>query len=111
MDDNVGTVIQRVLDIGAEKGVVDDDHDAIAMCHGRHVADIHQAEGRVAWALNPDQLGFIRSDQLGNVDFDAGRERNLNPVGRSHLGEVSMSSTVDVRNGDHMRACSERLKD
>lgn len=77
-------------------------------CNGTYV---HQAKGGIAGALNPYQLCLVRPDQLGNVDFNAGRKSNLNAVCCCDLGEVAMSAAVDIRDRDNMGALCERLKD
>ena len=40
--DNVGAVVQRVLDVGREEGVVNDDHDAVVVRDRGNRSDIHQ---------------------------------------------------------------------
>lgn len=47
VDDDVGAVIERVLDVGGEEGVVDDDKDAVLVGDGSHFADVDEGEGGV----------------------------------------------------------------
>lgn len=67
--DNVGAVVERVLHIWAEEGIVDDDEDAVLVRDGGDFSDIDEGEGRVGGGFDPDEFGF-RADQLGDVDFD-----------------------------------------
>lgn len=55
--DEVGTVVQGVLDIGAHEGVVNNNHDAVLVGNVGNGTDVHQAEGGVGGGLNPDELG------------------------------------------------------
>ena len=95
VDDNVGAKVERVLDVGREEGVVDDDLDAAFVSLGDDLADVYQAEGRVAGGLNPDEAGVV-GDVLGDVDLDLRREGDLDAVRLGDLGEVSVGATVDV---------------
>lgn len=110
VDDDIGTVVERVLDVGAQEGVVDNDQDATLMGSGSNRADIHKAEGRVAGSLDPHELGGI-GDVLTDVNLDLGSEGDLDTVGLGDLGEVSVGATVDIGDGDDMGASSERLED
>lgn len=89
-------MVERVLNVGAEEGVIDHNHDAISVGHGGDVSNVNQAQGRIARAFDPYQLGLIRADELGYVDFDAGRESDLNAMGCSDLCEVAMRTAVDI---------------
>lgn len=55
--DEVGTVVQGILDIGAHECVVDNNHDAVLVGNVGNDTDVHQAEGGVGGGLNPDKLG------------------------------------------------------
>ena len=111
MDYNVGTVIEGVLNVWAQEGVVHHDHDPMAVGDGGHGANVDETQGRVARALNPDELSLVRPNQLGDVEFDARRESHLDAVGGGHLGEVAVRAAVDVRDGYHVRSRSKRLQD
>lgn len=110
MDDNVGTVVEWVLDVWGEEGVVDNNHDAVLVGLVGNSADIDQAESWVGWSLDPDELG-LWSDVLGEVDLDLWGEGHLDVVCLGDLGEVSVGSSVDVGNRDNVGACSQRLED
>lgn len=45
------------------------------------------------------------------MQLDAGREGDMHAVGGSHLGEVSVSSTVDIGDRDDVGSGRERLED
>ncbi|KAF7558936.1 hypothetical protein G7046_g5226 [Stylonectria norvegica] len=92
------------------EGVVDDDEDAALVGLGHDGADVDQAQGRVARALDPDQACLV-SDVLRDVDLDLGGEGNLDAVGLGDLGEVTVGATVDVGHGDDVGAGGEALED
>lgn len=96
MNDNVCTMVQWILDIGAQKGIVYDHHYSVRMSHACNIPNIDQAQRRVARAFNPDQLCFIRPDELGNVDFEARRECDLNAMRSCNLGEISVCTAINV---------------
>lgn len=77
---NVGAVVERVLDVRGEEGVVDDDHYAVVVGDGGDSADVDEGERRVGGRLDPDQFGF-RFDHLGDFDLNGGREGDLDAVG------------------------------
>lgn len=66
MDDDVGTVVERVLDVGAEEGIIDNDHDAVLVRYGCDVTDINKGECWVGRRLDPNEFRLVRSDQLCN---------------------------------------------
>jgi hypothetical protein len=110
VDDDVGAVLERVLDVGGEEGVVNDDHDAGAVGDVGDGADVDEREGGVGGRLDPDELG-VGGDQGLDVDLDAGGEGDLDAVGGGDLCEVTVGAAVDVGDGDDMAAGCERLQD
>lgn len=42
VDDDVGAVVERVLHVGAQEGVVDHDHDAVLVGDGGDFADVDE---------------------------------------------------------------------
>lgn len=111
VDDDVGSMVKRILDVRAQESVVHHNLDAMLVSNGRNGANINEAQGRVGRGLDPDEPGLARADQLGHVGLDGGREGDLDAVGGRDLGEVSVSAAVDVRDGDDVRAAGERLED
>ena len=67
MDDNVGTMIQRILDVWTQKGVIHNNHDPMSVCNGCNVSNVYQTQGRIAGTLDPNQLGIFWSDELFDV--------------------------------------------
>lgn len=110
MNNDIGTMVERVLDVGAQEGVVDNDQDATLMGGSSNGADIHKAEGRVAGGLDPHELGGI-GDVLADVNLDLRGEGDLDTVGLGDLGEVSVGAAVDVGDGDDVGTSGERLED
>lgn len=96
VDDDVGAVVERVLHVGAQEGVIDHDHDAVLMGDGGDFADVDEGQGRVAGAFDPDEFRFVRPDQVFYVDFDRWGECDLHAVRGGDLGEVTMRTTVNV---------------
>lgn len=109
VDNNVCAVIQRVLHIRTEKGIVHNDMNSMSMCYGCNFPNVHQTQRRIARAFNPDQFRLVRSNELGDIDLNAGRKGDLNAVGLGYFCEIAMGATVDIRYGHHMRASRKRL--
>lgn len=108
---DISAMIERVLDIGAEEGVIDDYQDAMSVGDVSDVPDVNQAQGGVAGALDPDQLRLIRTDEIGHVDLNAGREGDLNAMSAGDLREVAMGAAVDIRDRHDVGALREGLED
>ena len=109
--DQIGAVVQRVLNIRTHKGIVDDDQNAMAVGDLCDSLDIDQAEGWVGRGLDPDEFGLIGPDQVLQMQLDAGRERDLHAVCSRNLGEISVCTTVHIGDGDNVRPGGERLED
>ena len=110
VNDDVGAVLKRVLDVGREESVVDDDHDARTVGNVGDGADVDEREGGVGGSLDPDELGLGLNQGL-DVDLDARSEGDLDTVGGGDLCEVAVGTAVDIRDGNDMAASSERLED
>lgn len=110
VDYYVCAMIQRILNIWAQEGIVDNDHDPMAMRHCCHFSDINQAQRRVTGAFDPDEFGLIRSNELGDINFNTRGESDLNAMSSSHFGEVAMRAAVDIGDGNDVRALCEGLK-
>lgn len=93
---NVCAMVERVLNVGAEEGIINHNHDAISVGHRGNVPNVDQAQGRIAGAFDPYQLGLIRTDELGHVDLNAGRKCDLNTMGCGDFGEVAMCTAIDI---------------
>ena len=109
--DNVRAMVERILDVGTEKGVVYYHHDAMLMCNGCNVPNIHKTQGGIAGRFDPDELRLVRPDHLCNIQFDARREGDLDAMSRSNFGKVSMGAAVDIGDRDNVRASGKRLED
>lgn len=70
--------------------------------------NINKRECRIRRSLNPNQLGILL-DHSTSVDFNCTSKGNTDAVGRSNLGEISMGPTIDIRDGNDMRAICEAL--
>lgn len=110
VDDNVGAVVERVLDVGGEEGVVDDDEDVLGAGDGDNGGNVDEAQGRVAGGLDPDEAG-VGGDVLVDVDLDLRGEGDLDAVGLGDLREVAVGAAVDVGHGDDVGAGGEALED
>jgi hypothetical protein len=71
MNHDIRPMVQRVLNIWAQKGIIHHNENAVLVCHGRYSSYINQAQCRVAWALDPDEfrltiVGSGRTDQRGD---------------------------------------------
>ena len=109
VNNNVGTVIEGILDIGAHKGVVDNNENTTLVGNIGNKSDIDQAKGGVGGGFDPDELSF-GADQMLDLLLNARRERDIDTVRGGNLGEVTVSATVHIRNGDDVRASGQRLE-
>lgn len=109
VDDYVCAMIQRVLHIRAEEGIVYNDMNTMSMCYGSNFSNVYQTQRRIARAFNPDQFRLVRSNELGDIDLNAGRKGDLDAVGLGYFCEIAMGTTVDIRYGDHMGASRKGL--
>ena len=110
VDDDVGAVVEGVLHVGGEEGVVDDDEDAVAVCDRGDGADVNEREGGIGGRFDPDEFG-LWADEFGDIDFDGGGEGYFDAVCECDFGEVAVRAAVDVRDGDDMGAGGEGLED
>ena len=92
---DVGTVVERILDIWGEEGIIDDDHDAMPVSDCGDVTNIHEAEGGVAGRFDPDELGLVWPDQIGNAELDGGGKGDLHAVCGGHFGEVAVCAYIE----------------
>lgn len=108
---DVGAVIQGVLDVGREEGIVYNNHDSVPVRNRSNSTDIDQAQRGVTGRLNPDQFCLVGADQIFDIQLNRGRECDVDAVRGGDLGEVAMSSAIDVRHRDDMRAGGKGLQD
>lgn len=96
MHNNVRAVIQWILNVRAQEGVVNHHHYTVPMSDRRNISDVHQAESRIAGRFDPNELCLIRSNQIGNIKLNAGRKGDLDAMSGGHLGEVSVCAAVHI---------------
>lgn len=110
VNNNIGTVVQWVLDVGAQESVIDNDLDAVLVGKVGNSPDIHQAKSRVRGGLDPNELG-LGADQLLHIHLNAGGEGDVDTVRRSNLGEVSVGTAVNIGDRNDVGASSKGLED
>jgi hypothetical protein len=77
----------------------------------RHGSNIDEGERWVTRSLDPDQFGvLVFLKQLLHVDLDGSSESNGDTVRMRDLGKVTMRATVEIGNGNDVRARGERLQ-
>lgn len=96
VNDDIGAMIQRILNVRAEESVVYYNHDTMSMGNSRHGTDVYETQCGIAGALNPYELGLLGADKLRDVELNAWRERHLYSMGLGDFGEVAMGTAVDV---------------
>ena len=96
MDYNICTMIEGILNIWTEKGVIHYDLDAMLMCYRSYCPDIDQIQGWIAGRFDPDKF-CLWSDKSCDIQFDTRRESNFDAMGCSYFRKVSMCTTVHVR--------------
>lgn len=110
VNDDISTVVEWILHVGREEGVVDDYEDAAGVGSGSNRADVDEAQSGVGRGLDPDELGGI-GNVLANVDLNLGGEGDLDAVSFCDLCEVPVGAAIDIRDGDDMGARGQALKD
>jgi hypothetical protein len=97
--DNVGAMVEWILHVGRQEGVVDHDENTMLMGYSSHLPDVHERECGVRGRLDPDQFRLF-SDQVCDIVADVRRERDMDIVGEGDFGEVAVRAAVDVGYGD-----------
>ena len=112
VEDNIGTVVERGLDVGGEEGVIHNHQRAELVCDVRDRADVHERERGVAGGLNPDQLRVrVLLEQIAELALDVVCEGGGDVVCGGDLSEGAVGTTVDIGNGDNVRVRGESLED
>lgn len=68
---DIRPMVQGVLDVWTEKGIVYHDHDSVLMSNRGNRPDVHQAQCRIAGAFDPDQFRLLRPYELRDVKLNA----------------------------------------
>ena len=66
VDYNICTMVEWILNIWAEKGVVHYNFNSMLMCYRGHCPDINEVQSRVAGRFDPHEFCF-RSDESCNI--------------------------------------------
>lgn len=106
---DICAVLKRVLDVRAHEGVVDNNENTVLVGNSGNGRNVNQRKSGVRWCLDPNKLG-LGLDQSLNIQLDTRGECDMDTVGLGDLGEVTVSTTVDIRNTDYVRASSKRLE-
>ena len=111
MHHNIGSVIQRILDVWAQECVIHDNLDPMLMCHTSNLPNIHQTQCRIARTFYPYQFCLSGTYHLCDVKFDAWGKRYLDAMCGGDFGKVTMRATIHVGNRDDVGALSQGLED
>lgn len=68
---DIRTVVQGVLDVGTEEGIVYHDHDSMLMSNRGNRSYVHQAQRGIARAFDPNQLRLVRPYELRDIQLNA----------------------------------------
>lgn len=95
MNNDIRTVIQRILNIRAHKGIVNDNLDSLRMSDICNLSDIDKTESRVGRRLNPHKL-CLRLDQGLEVGVNGRSKGDIDVMSFCDFSEVSMGAAVDI---------------
>jgi len=108
VNDDISAERKRVLEEGAHKSVVDDQLGVVLVGNISDSLDINETQRRVGGSLDPDELG-VGADDRGNVGgIGKINKGNLNSEGRGDLGEVTVSTSVNVVHRDNVGSSRKR---
>lgn len=110
VDNDVGTEVERVLDVGRKESVINNDEDSVTVGGRDDCTDVDKSEGRIAGRLDPDQAGLI-SDVLCDIDLDLRSEGDTNTVSLCDLSEIAVGTSVHVGDRNDMVTGCEALED
>lgn len=112
VDDDVGAEGERVLEVGGEEGVVDDEDGArVPLDNGGEGLDVDEAEGWVGGGLDPDHLGVGPEGGLDVLEVGHVDEGGVEANGGGDAVEVAVGAAVDVVDGDEVVAGLEHVDD
>mmetsp|Transcript_35830 Transcript_35830/g.69605 ORF Transcript_35830/g.69605 Transcript_35830/m.69605 type:complete len:223 (+) Transcript_35830:597-1265(+) len=110
--DNVCSEIQRALDRGRAKRVVNHQYQALLLCRFGHGLDIGDLECRIRWSLQPHHTrarsyGRLKRPRLGEV-----HEREFHAISRlGNPREVAVRAAVDIVDRDDVVPRVEHVDD
>lgn len=110
VNNDVGVQVERVLDVGREECVVNDNEDFMMVGSGDNSVDIDQVESWVVGRFDLDKVGLV-GNVFCDVDFNFWGECDMNFMGFCDLCEVVVSFFVDIRDRNDVIVSSEVLED
>ena len=93
MDDNVGSQIQRILEVWGQKGIIHDQKDVMLFCHLSQGSDICHIHHRIGRCLNVDRLG-IWLDIVLYIDRMTRHRRKGQPILGRYMSKQTDASTI-----------------
>jgi len=111
VDNDISAERERVLEVGAHEGVVDDQLGVVLVGNVSNGLDINEAQRGVGGGLDPDELG-VGADDSGDIGgISKVNKGNLDSEGRGDLGEVTVGASIDVVDRDNVRSSREGADD
>ena len=111
VDDDVGAVFERTVQVGGEGGVIDDERDAEFLGDLTHFGEGEDVQARVAEAFSVESLGVRLhglAEVLGIVAVD---ERHLDAEFRQGVVEEIIGAAVELGDRDDMVAGAGEVED
>lgn len=109
---HVCAMIQRILDIRAQEGIVHHNQHAKLMSDVGNSPDVHQAQCWVTGGLNPHQLSVLSLlEHSPEIRLNGAREAGGYAMGVRNLGEITVRATIQITNADDMTARGKTLED
>ena len=110
MNDEISSKVERPLERGREKGIVDGDDRAGVVPRGDQAGKVRKSQQRVTRRFNPEQLRPARCDRLPGCFAGKIDELNVEMSLRSKRAQESMRSTVTVMRSENEIAWAYELK-
>lgn len=115
VDNNVSTVHQWVGNVWGQEGVVDDQDGVLVVLlvvlldDFGDSRDVGHRQGWVGWSLEPHKLGALTERGL-QVLLQVVNKLNVKAVGVGDLGEVTVSTTIDITTRNNVGANRQGLE-
>ncbi len=107
MYNNVRPQLQRLLKIGAGKGIIDNNQQVAAVCNLCNCLDIHQPEQRIGRSLQPHHFRVWANGLFVSSQTAGWHVAGLNIVATHHTLKDTIAATVQVIARDDMVAGTE----
>ncbi len=112
VNDEVSAEVQGLLEVRGHESVVNDEEDVARLADSSNSLDVRDLQSGVSGGLEPHELGLVGD---GSLELTSNVEVNEGEGGvagnSSDATEVALSATVDIIDGNYVRASLEEVQD